>query len=396
MQERNQPPTLFSESSNRNTPSSSSTAADAAAIPTPTAVKCPEIVQLEGELSALPCDMFVNSLLPKLDTHSVRNLARTCRGMYFFLEGFNEFSLIHRLAHFIVVNPNPEKARRLIQLKPSLLMSPVKEIKVNGISIKGYTPFQLAYGAGDGEMCMMLKMELTKFLGSEDAAINEIQRQLAEKKLNEIDQVKDEKIKKQLAVGLEQVIQAISEAQFTLRDDEKLAVSPATLEAITKFNAALNALQPKTIEEGMHFRLSTLQETLAAYLQAIRTYRFQNDQYSLFEESVLSSVLKLVPVNDAQRFSQGLFSLYEKKEPFTRSLILHDPLKNFYEYLHQPSEDFTISSSCINILLGKGWPTRIISSGRWLKNFDKYIEQKTAALQNACRLERSASLQLGQ
>jgi hypothetical protein len=297
------------------------------------------------------------------------------------------------LAHYLVVEPNPEKVKAIIKANPQLLRAKIKEVRVNGVSIRGYTPFQLAYGAGDvkakeGEvgMCEALEEELTRHLGSKAAAIAEIQRQIAEKKLNIVDEVKDKEIKNKLAIALENVIQAITNTFSRGIDaNKKLIFDDYTLLAIDAFRSALGKLQPKIIEEGMHFRSNTLQETLDAYAQAADAWGHDYYRCAIFEDGVLSSVLKLAPANDKQRFSQGLYYLYVRQERFERCRTLRGTNITFDACLSGPSPDLShVFSSCVDISSGAGAVVAGRGQGRGFERFafyKTYAEQK----QQTCR-----------
>jgi hypothetical protein len=382
--------------------SSSAAAAATAAIPASIVVRSPIATQTMGDFSPLPTDVIRSVLAPMLDVRSLSRLDRTCRRMHATLSLFQSSPgplLLQRLAHYLVVEPNPEKVKAIIKANPQLLRAKIKEVSVNGVSIRGYTPFQLAYGAGDvkakeGEvgMCEALEEELTRHLGSKAAAIAEIQRQIAEKKLNVVDEVKDKEISDTLDTALKSVIQAITNEPFNRGRDanKKLILDDATLLAIATFRSALDELQPKIVEEGMHFRSKTLQETLDAYAQAARTWRYATNQCILFADGVLSSVLlSCLPVNDKQRFfGQGYYHLYgehNSKEPFARRMTVRGTNINFDDCLRGSSEFSDLSGSYIDIAGGRDGDMRLGGGGARPATgpaiFKAYVEQK----QRACK-----------
>ena len=343
----------------------------------------------------LSSDLLVRELVPWLDHRSRARLDRINRCQHNLFSGFAEVLLLPKLAHYLVVEPNPDKVIAMIRANPQLLQSKIKEVRVNGISIRGYTPFQLAYGACDvnakeneGGLCEALEEELARHLGSKEAASAEIQRQIEEKKLNVVDKAKDTEIKNTLATALRDVIQAISHEQFNLgRDaDNKWILNPATLTAIGTFRVALAELQPKVVEEGMHFRSITIQETWDAYAQAAATtWGYNHCKCALFADGALSSVLlSCLPVNDKQRlFGQGYYYLYEDgKEPFARRMTLRGANINFDDCLRGPSLDFAgLSGSYVDIIFpldGRGHAGGV--GGRWTGRgalaFKTYVEQK--------------------
>lgn len=339
----------------------------------------------------LSSELAIRELVPWLDNSCRANLARISHRQHNSFFGFADVLLIPKLAHYIVVKPNPNEIITMIKANPALLQCNIKQVKVNNVILKNNTPFQLAYGAGDGEMCMVLKEELIQFLGSEDAAVAKLQEEVEEKKLNEMDQVKDNEIKNQLATELTKVIQAISNEQFDAERDSvnKWKLNLATLTAIAAFRTALTELQPKVVEEGMHFRSNTLQETLDAYAQAAEQWDCNYAKCALFEDGVLSFVLlSCVPVNDKQRFSQGLYHLYEqdRKERFARCMTVRGTHLDFDACMRAASLDFSgLSGSCIDIMLGARRTNRSrIRPRREQRVFESFCQSKTFNLQSLC------------
>lgn len=309
----------------------------------------------------LPSEPGQTEFLPWLTT--VSGLARTCRGLYGSCRGlygfFQDVFLLERLAHYIIVEPNVVEVIKMVRAYPELLNTNIsKVVNHKGQVIRNNKPFSLAFGAGDDELCAALKEEMICFYGSKEAAEAEIEKQLNEK-IGEENKEQDDRIKNQLDALLQSVTQAMTIEQFNLGRDanNKLILSPATLAAITAFREGLAALQPKIIDKGMHFRLNTLQETYDTYVQVAAQWGDNYNRCALFEDGVISSVLFYVPENDAQKFSQGLNYLYyvakPQREDFARRLTLRGTNHNFYDYLRSPSGDFSLSGSCIDIVVGR-------------------------------------------
>jgi hypothetical protein len=299
-----------------------------------------------------------------------------------------------KLAHYIIVEPNPTEVKKLINAYPELLMANIKEVEVRGRKIRNNTPFQLAYGAGDDDMCLVLKKGMVHHLGSEEAATNEIRKQVSEKFKE--DEASDTLIKNHLATLLAPVIQAITAERFDndRNADGKLILSDATLTAINTFREDFDKTQPKIIDQGMHFRSNTLQEIYDAYAQAAGQGGYDYYQCALFEDGVLSSVLSYVPENDAQRFSQGLYYLQkDQPEVFARRQTLRgDPNNNFYRILRSSSRDFFLSGSCIDMVVGaapfarravEGWRPRWAVDGN-VRCVSKLMSNKNFKLTELC------------
>lgn len=309
---------------------------------------------MDSRIEFLQSEPVQTEFIPCLPT--VSPLALTCKSLHGF---FQDRHMIERLAHYIIVKLNVIEVIKMVSANPELLNTNIpKVVNRKGQLIRNNKPFSLAFGAGDDEMCVALKEEMIRFYGSKDAAEAEIKKQLDEK-IGEENKEQDDQIKNQLDALLRAVIQAITNEQFNPvnpgRDaDNKLILSPATLAAITAFSKGLDALQPKIIDKGMHFRLNTLQETYDAYVLAASQWGYDYKRCALFEDGVLAPVLFYVPENDAQKFSQGLYYLQkDKPEIFARCLTLRGTKHNFYDYLRSPSLDFSLSGSCIDIYQGR-------------------------------------------
>ncbi len=174
---------------------------------------------------------------------------------------------------------------------PTLINVVIKGIIDNsGRILINNTIFQLAYGAGDDEMCLAIKPFFIKVYGSEEVVIREMERQHTEKfaENKEADERQDKQVKNHLAALLTTVIAAITAERFKngCDADKKMILSPATLAAIETFRAEFDKTQPKRIDKGMHFRNNTLQETLDAYFQAATPWNYNYHKCALFEDAV--------------------------------------------------------------------------------------------------------------
>jgi hypothetical protein len=337
-------------------------------------------VESRSQLEEL-LDIDPPGLRPKLGVRELSRLARTCRGLR---DLFNEALLMAKAAHYVIVDPTHENKNKVIAMQdadPALIDTVINQVISNtGLIIEKKTLFQLAYGAGDDDYCQAMIPAFVKHCGSEEAATKEMERQR-----NEILESEEEHNKKEgensahLQLLLQPVIAAISVEQFNHGRDanKKLLLSLATLAAIDTFRDKLKNWM-LNIEKGLHFRYNTLQEVYNSYAVIAALWHYQYTKCALFEDGVLSSMLTYLPVNDGQKFSQGLYYLQEKNEPFRRSLALRDGGKNFYDALREPSSDFAISGSSIDIIFGVargvGGAWAVVQYGA--ARYKKYVEQK--------------------
>ena len=322
-------------------------------------------------------------LSPHLDVDNLSRFAPTCRASYTL---FKPLLPISQAAHYVIVKPSVVEIKKILDqlldpasLKLFLQKKVANVLGQSGITYVNMTLLQLAYSAGDGEMCLELKPYFERAFGSGETAGEAIREQLNEKfaEGSEVEKAqraaRELKIKNQLQALLNTVIQAITEEPFNRGSDadKKLILSPATLAAITTFRNALDALQPKVIEKGMAFRFNTLQEIYDAYAHAAAQWGYHHNRCALFEDGVLAPGFLNVPENDAQKFSQGLN--YLQKNQSARSLKLRGSENNFYECLRSASLDFSgLSGWCVDIIFGgrRGAPRAC----RGL--FKTYVEQK--------------------
>lgn len=310
-------------------------------------------------------ELGYSSLLPHIDADHIGRFARLCKAANGL---FQPLLPISRAAHYVVVKPSVVEIKKILDaLAPDalklFLQRKVKNVLgQSGITYVNMTLLQLAYSAGDDDMCLKLEPYFKRAFGNKEAAREAIHRQLNEKFAEGSEaekaqrEIRETEIKTQLQGLLKTVIQAISDEKFNLGCDanNKLILSPATLAAITAFRKALDALQPKVIEKGMAFRYNTLQEIYDAYVQAAAQWGYNYNRCALFEDGVLSSVLGYLPENDAERCSQGLYYLQkDPPEPFARSLNLRGTNINFYDSLRGCSPDFSnLSGTCFDIVYG--------------------------------------------
>lgn len=273
---------------------------------------------------------------------------------------------VEQLAPDVIVDPNKAKKEKVISAlmtEPRLLETKIAAVRDRkGRFIKNKTLFQLAYGAGDDDFCRAMKPAFIKLCGDEKAAIAEMERQRNEiRESKEVEAKKEADSKAHLAKILAPVMAAMDAEQFDQGRDahRKIILRQATLDAIKKFRIDFAESQPKEIDKGPHFRYNTLQEILAASVQAAARWKYNYKRCALFEDGVLSTVLSYAPDNDEMRFSQGLYYLQKNAdpEPFNRSLALREGEANIFDDLNAPSADFAdLQGSCVDISFGTGGP----------------------------------------
>ena len=333
---------------------------------------------------------YVARLTPA--TRDVASLASTCQFLHEKIKPILDQRKLQALAHFILIEPNEVKVKSILAHSPELVDVLVPRIKdAAGRIHKEKTLLQLAYGAGDCEMCAVLKPSFIVHYKNKEAGVAAMQKQINEEFGHDTaeDQA-EEKIQnaKILQSILKPVIAAIDTEQFNLGSDanNKLLLSPVTLAAIDKFRDELKSWLLSN-EKGLHFRHSTLQETYNTYALLTTQWDYQYNKCALFEDGVLSSVLTYVPENDAQKFSQGLDHLLKENEPCQRSLALRGGGGNFYEVLRGPSLDFALSGSCVNLEFGHvagapGYGGR--SGGSERRVLKTHVEQKQQSFGILC------------
>jgi len=363
-------------------------------------------------------NVLSTELLPWLNVRALIQLSQTnhrIHGLFADKSSFAREALLDKLMPYleyladIIVNEptkeNIEILQKVLNVYPDLLKRKIKKVvfKETGQEYIDYSLLQLAYAEGDDDLCLDLKPCFKLAMGSDAAAQEEIDKQIKEKFEYESEEEKQKaeahelEIKNKLAIMLDAVIQVITNEQFNNGDDDegKLILSRATLDAITTFRKAFDALQPRTIYKGRRSRLDTLNETNDAYVQAAWGWQEYN-QCALFEDGVVSHVLLNKPQNDAMRCNQGLGYFWnDNPERFKRSRTLREKNIKFQDKLRSESSEFSsLSGSCINIADGMQ---------RWHSTFDtvfcyanlsnaKHIllcDKKTKNLQSLCSQPKS-------
>lgn len=334
-------------------------------------------------------------LYSNLEVKDLQSFACVSRyGHLFFTDALQtlQVRLLQEAGKAIVALPTHaeiEKILTMLKRLPHLVLRDIPEATdLSGRIFRNWKLLPLTYGAGDDELCFLFKPYFAIACGSEEAGEREWLRQLQEKEFLEVDPVKEQQIKQQLAGLLNAVIQAISNERFDNGEDAngRKILSPATLAAIATFREAFTASQPKIIDKGMHFRYNTLQETFDAFVLAAQQWNYDYKRCALFADGVLSHVLPYAPTNDLMRFLQGLYYLQDKKEPFKRVLTARDATA-YADILTAESADFVLSGSCLDILFG---PARGVRGGRGSggRHGERLLEilcrAKTSNLQNLC------------
>ncbi len=325
------------------------------------------------------------------DNKAAANLTQTCRFLYHGTKGALAGQKLKTLARHVVVEPNEDKVIAMLSREPTLVNAVIKEvIDPSGRILINNTIFQLAFGAGDPEMCLAMKPFFEKVYGNEKTAIQEMERQRSEKFAEDKkeDEGQDKQAKDHTQSLLVTAITAITAEQFNLGGDanNKLILSPATLAAIETFRKKFAESQPKRIDKGMHFRNNTLLETYNAYVQAAAQWNYNYRRCALFEDAVLSCVLSYAPANDAQRFSQGLYYLQERSEKFTRSLALRNGKNNFYLECRNRSSELSLVGSCSDIYARRSVPLSDVWDGRFAGRLTKLMSNKNVKLAELMRV----------
>lgn len=306
----------------------------------------------------LPTEPSTFEFLPWLDVPALIKLMSTCKGMHGLFTNNLRDILLDKLmvicANIIVNEPsekNIEILTKILNIYPDLMLKKIKKVTdQSGRTIIHSTLFQLAYGAGDDVLCLLLKPFFTQACCSEAVGIEEMRHQFNKKFAEKSN---DKAIKEHLEKLLATVIQAISNERFDHGlDGKKWILSDETLEAIKTFRKEFAATQPKIIDKGMHFRLETLLEVCEEYIKAAKLWKYDYKKSALFEDGVLSFVLGYEPINDVQRFNQGLYYLQNLGKEFKRSGETRDK-HNFYHALRYNSAGFVLDGSSIDIIYGE-------------------------------------------
>jgi hypothetical protein len=314
----------------------------------------------------------------------VVSLASTCRFLHEKIKPVLDRRKLQTLAHYVLIEPNEVKVKSILTHSPELVDVIIPKIVDSAGRIhEGKKILQLAYGAGDPEMCAVMKPSFIVHYKNEEAGVDAMQKQINEEFGHDTaeNQAESEiKNAERLQLILNPVIAAIDAEQFDLGRDpnKKILLSPVTLAVIETFRDKLKSWLLSN-EKGLHFRHHTLQETFKTYALLATQWNYDYNKCVLFEDGILSSLLSYAPENDAQKFSQGLYYLQEKNEPCRRSLELREGGKNFYDALRESSEVFALSGSCVNIIFGRRcrccaggahWGARSVSKLMSSKNFE--------------------------
>ncbi|HLB43247.1 MAG TPA: F-box protein [Gammaproteobacteria bacterium] len=301
----------------------------------------------------LPSDILENEIASKLDLITLSRIVRVNkRANKLFQKPFFN-ALLEKLADYIVIEPNEakiKKIKKILDHYPEFLLKKIKiVINHTGRPIVNATPYQLAYGEGDIEMCEMLAPYFARACGSFEAGENERQKQIRER-FSDINPGK--------GFDFKPIIKAIANEPFNHGEDEnnKWILSEATLTAIETFRKDFDESQPKIINKGMHFRLETLKELYEEYARIAQQWQYDYKKCALLKDGVISFVLRYVPENDAQKFKQGLYYLQVKgseRENFKRSKVTRDGY-NFRGALVAVSPDFHFLGCCVDIIFGWG------------------------------------------
>jgi len=308
--------------------------------------------ELEKFLSTDPGQKII---LHSLDITNYYGLSQTDYSMSQF---FKRPLLLAKLAHYLAQAPDDVKVQFILKSNLNLLQVVFKEVVLHSRTVTNVTPLQLVFGARDREMCETLAPFFEELCGSFDAGKNEMERQISEMK-------NDHK-----SFDFKPIIQAISNELFNLGQDAetgKWILSPATLAAIKQFREDFDASQPKIIDKGMHFRWETLRELSDAYAKAAIQWQYDYKKCALLEDAAIAWVFNYMPENGAQHCNQGLYYLQKNNpEPFKRMQKTRNEEK-FYEALKQPSIDFLLAGSCIDIIYGgQDMALRLCTSGQAL------------------------------
>ena len=214
------------------------------------------------------------------DLKTQASLAQTCRRFRSFFQP----TLTHALLLSYIVHGEQEKAKKMIELNPRLLMMHGSAKDYSGNTIKDVTPFELAFGADDIEMCQMMMPYLDSLPGGRRGVLKQIQ------------------------------------LRFPKSEEEFYDFSPLNA-AITNNNAeaALKKFRedfkPRVIKKGKHFNPKLL-------LAAIDQYSL-GDSYS-FWRLVIGYLQRMLPACYAQAFCQCLDKIASDNQPLKRSLKLDD------------------------------------------------------------------------
>jgi len=191
-------------------------------------------------------------------------------------------------------------AEKLLIAHPEWLWERATIVDLSQRTIVDATPFQLAYGGQDVEMCQMM---LPFAKGREGDILEQIHERFPS--LTEEEKPYD----------FSHIIDAIASNNNDQID-----------RAFEKFK---EDFRPRKIEKGWHFNVKNL--VLAAQLQCENLEIWSTDQRSLFLKKCVGYLQYQLPASYAQAYCHGLLNLIQhKNEPLKRSLILDDKT-SFYD-----------------------------------------------------------------
>lgn len=310
-------------------------------------------------------EVGTTEVLPFIDADSISRSAPTAKPFNSFFKELDLLSL-SRAAHYVIVKPSVIELKKILDALDNESLKRFLERKVKNVldqsdrTIINSTLLQLAYGAGDDEMCFEFIPYFERAFGSVESAKEAIRNQLDEKFLERNDEekkqnaIQDLEIKNKLAKSLETVRIAISNEKFDHGKDAngRWILSDATLKAIETFRTEFDALHPKTIDKGMHYRYQSTLEMYDAYMIMPQQWNYDYKKCALFEDGILVMGLESLPANDGMRCSQGFHYLQnDNPEAFTRSLKMrNNDNHHFYTCLRGDSVAFSLMrGSYINI-----------------------------------------------
>ncbi len=241
---------------------------------------------------------------------------------YFDLETKTEFAIhsefskdpIFKKTLWECIAHGEEKlAEKILKVHPEWLFEKNTVTDLSGRTIVNVTPFQLAFGGHDVEMCQMM-LPFTK--DKESEILGQIHERFRPFSVEE------------KSYDFSKLIEAV-----TSKDEEKIE---------NAFHHFKEDFKPRKIEKGWHFNVQNL--CVAAKIASTRNKPWSPDQYDLFLAKCVGYLQYQLPVSYAQAYCNGLLNIIHnnKKVPIKRSLML-DNGASFYD-TELLGESFIISS----------------------------------------------------
>lgn len=280
-------------------------------------------------------DVISNTFLPLLNLESDLKMMSTFSKLnkkdpssQLVRERLRQIRLNDLLRH--IVQGNQVEAEKLIKLSPELLSMRGQVTDYSGRIIEG-TPFQLALGAEDDEMCEMIAPYFDKIANGKEEKAKQYKEQFPDDH------------KKEQSYDFTALVNAIARSNSDADCKDALA----------KFR---EELKPKgIIKHGKHFNIKILIDAFKAYeanyvrfggkttLGSLFSDNDQSRKNSLFLREVIGYIQRFLPACYAQAFCQGLDSIVERGEKLQRKLTFTtgetyyplDSIPNFrlgYEY----------------------------------------------------------------